>query len=520
MAIDDFFHIYEKLGFTFSREILSRFTLSLYTKPFVILSGISGTGKTKIAQLFHVSSLKTHTSSGGILSMTVTSGVRDEDGRGNLAWEHRKVVFTEDDLKRIEQGINDAVDEGNIIDPIRYTVTDQDGKTFNFDIYVQRATSPLLRLRFKSKRGEEPPFDSQPLLKKYQLHDKLNLEKTGERTFNVIGVNDDGKSSGGGTEEVFVEPAKCFVPVRSDWTDPSEVFGYYNALSGQYHLTDVLRFIRQAADNLDQPHFLILDEMNLSKVEHYFSDILSCLESRYLEGGSVKQEEIILHNQGSAVTADDGTSDNVPGKISIPLNLYIVGTVNIDESTYMFSPKVLDRANVIEFNEVNLSGSSSGSSQELHLTSFPKFGEALPISADAFKSAPKIVQDRLQSLVSILQPFNMHFGYRTANEISAFVEAVINHVGSKDEDLIAALDIQILQKVLPKLSGGHAKLEEPLRVLIGELAREDLEAESITLEMLEKMKLDADNQEFPRSLQKLASMYRSLYTRGFAHFIE
>ena len=520
MAIDDFFQIYENLGFTFSREILSRFTLSLYTKPFVILSGISGTGKTKIAQLFHVSSLKTHTSSGGILSMTITSGVRDGDGRGNLAWEHRNVVFTEDDLKKIEQGIKDAVDDGNIIEPIRYTVTDQDGKTFDFDIYVQRASSPLLRLRFKSKRGEVPPFDSQPLLKKYQLHDNLYLEKTGERTFKVIGVNDDGKSSGAGPEEVFVEPAKCFVPVRSDWTDPSEVFGYYNALSGQYHLTDVLRFIRQAADNLEQPHFLILDEMNLSKVEHYFSDILSCLESRYLEGGSVKQEEIILHNQGRAITADDGTSDDVPAKISLPLNLYIVGTVNIDESTYMFSPKVLDRANVIEFNEVDLSGGGGGGSKKFNLTSFPSFGEALPIPANAFKSAPSLVNDRLQTLITILKPFNMHFGYRTANEISAFVLAAKNHVGGDNETLITALDIQILQKVLPKLSGGHAKLEEPLRLIISELAREELEVQSITLEMLEQMKLDADNQDFPRSLQKLASMYRSLYTRGFAHFIE
>ncbi len=146
---------------------------------------------------------------------------------------------------------------------------------------------------------------------------------------------------------------KAFVSVRPDWTDNSYLLGWYNAIAERYETTAVLDLILEASGEPEIPHFIILDEMNIAKVEHYFSDFLSAMESRWIDaGGKVHQEPIRLHNQGDE--GEWGPGPGVPSEIALPLNVYVTGTVNVDESTYMFSPKVLDRANVIEFNDVCL----------------------------------------------------------------------------------------------------------------------------------------------------------------------
>lgn len=132
----------------------------------------------------------------------------------------------------------------------------------------------------------------------------------------------------------------CIVPVGADWTNREALLGYPNALNeGEYVLPEngVLNLLMEAnkPENAGKPYFLILDEMNLSHVERYFADFLSVMES---------QDRIPLHPD-----TEIWKGCKVPGKVGLPANLFIVGTVNIDETTYMFSPKVLDRANVIEF---------------------------------------------------------------------------------------------------------------------------------------------------------------------------
>lgn len=106
-----------------------------------------------------------------------------------------------------------------------------------------------------------------------------------------------------------------------------------------------------ALDNPKEPYFVILDEMNLSKVEMYFSDLLSIMETRTQD--NEEGETIDLHSQSPVYSVE---GNEISSKIHIPRNVFIAGTVNVDETTYMFSPKVLDRANVIEFNEVDLEG--------------------------------------------------------------------------------------------------------------------------------------------------------------------
>ena len=115
------------------------------------------------------------------------------------------------------------------------------------------------------------------------------------------------------------------MPVGADWTNREPLLGFPNALSeGEYTHPDngVLKLIIEANKNADRPYFLILDEMNLSHVERYFADFLSVMESN---------EEIPLYAEG---IVDNG----VPSKLRVPANLFIIGTVNIDETTNMFSP--------------------------------------------------------------------------------------------------------------------------------------------------------------------------------------
>ena len=124
------------------------------------------------------------------------------------------------------------------------------------------------------------------------------------------------------------------VPVGADWTNREFLLGYPNALErGRYVKPDngVLDLLLRAIENRDKPYFLILDEMNLSYVERCFADFLSALES------------------GEEIPLTEDKVEGVPKSIKLSDNLFIIGTINVDETTYMFSPKVLDRANVIEF---------------------------------------------------------------------------------------------------------------------------------------------------------------------------
>jgi len=155
------------------------------------------------------------------------------------------------------------------------------------------------------------------------------------------------------------------VAVRPDWTDHRGLLGAYNQLTSQYLTTPFLALLLRAADETKRalaeqpprkpaPFFLVLDEMNLARVEHYFADFLSALESG---------EPLHLHD---SVELEEGSGDPdaadlpIPRRLPVPPNLFFIGTVNVDESTYLFSPKVLDRAFTLELNAVDLHGLGGG----------------------------------------------------------------------------------------------------------------------------------------------------------------
>ena len=304
------------------------------------------------------------------------------------------------------------------------------------------------------------------------------------------------------------EKRKAFIPVRPDWMDNKGLLGFYNILDQKYHSTPLLDLIINARANPDKPHFVILDEMNLAKVEYYFSDFLSIMESR--TDDNPDGEKIHLHSLTEAKTPD---GRNIPNKIQIPRNLFFTGTVNVDETTYMFSPKVLDRANVIEFNEVNLEGYTSSSDENAFSLENPDVRNRLMDSETSpfcsrvdYSRFREIIGGKanpIENLLNLLKKYNLHFGYRVVNEISRFIWVSKDLLG-EPFNLNDAMDIQILQKILPKFHGTRGKLEEPLKNLHAFCKAEHLESGAL----------------YPRSARKIARMIENLNVQGYTSFIE
>ncbi|MDD2883098.1 MAG: hypothetical protein PHQ58_22015 [Rhodoferax sp.] len=257
-------------------------------------------------------------------------------------------------------------------------------------------------------------------------------------------------------------PYYALVPVGADWTGTENILGYPYGLDNVTYVTKpALELVRHALDSVHSaiPHFLILDEMNLSHVERYFADILSAIESG---------EEIPLHEDGERKI----NGSNLDRKLSLPENLFIIGTVNIDETTYMFSPKVLDRANVIEFKlesddlQAFLSSPKAPRLEELDGKGVAFGSGFVEAAADKGREVPTAVKGNYECemmlFFNLLREHNAEFGYRTSYEAARFIH-FYNQLGGYSEGSVdwfdSAMDAVVVQKFLPKLHGSRSKLE-------------------------------------------------------------
>ncbi len=257
------------------------------------------------------------------------------------------------------------------------------------------------------------------------------------------------------------------VAVGADWTTNENVVGYQDALQPDIYRkpsNGLLGVILRAAADAERPYFLILDEMNLSHVERYFADILSAIESR---------QEIALHSSAESLKSSESDTLLVPPKINLPKNLFIIGTVNVDETTYMFSPKVLDRANVIEFRATADDISSyldnpSAVDMDMLAGKGAAFGAAFVAGAAAEVQleggTAAELKARLAEVFATLAPIGAEFGFRTAYEITRFTHYHDKLTGDGWQ-LNVALDAQVLQKLMPKLHGSQRRLEPVLKAL-------------------------------------------------------
>ncbi len=309
------------------------------------------------------------------------------------------------------------------------------------------------------------------------------------------------------------------IPVRPDWSDSTDLLGYRD-LHGKFHPGSLLSFIKEASENINLPYFLCLDEMNLARVEYYFSDILSIMETRTWD-----RERIITDRLFSReFFGDDEEAASKFMNLHIPENLYIVGTVNMDETTFPFSKKVLDRANTIEFSYVDLDFDFRIEDSEQPAT--------LILHNDFLKSEYitlkdcKILQDTVLTSVSILKEINnvlleanQQFGYRIRDEICYYL--AYNHT----YDLLpfdTAMDYEILQKILPRIQGSSMSIKKLLielfKICINNQAQNFSPDNAGVNEDMFKYIDNNPSIPYKKSALKIASMMRRFEEDGFTSY--
>ncbi|OIU73170.1 MrcB family domain-containing protein [Rossellomorea aquimaris] len=292
----------------------------------------------------------------------------------------------------------------------------------------------------------------------------------------------------------------ALIPVRPDWSDGSDLIGYRD-IKGEFQAGPFTKVLIEAnkLENRDKPYFVLLDEMNLARVEYYFSDLLSVMESRD-------------HKDGELVSAPVVEETEV-GRLLMRDNLFIIGTVNMDETTHPFSPKVLDRANTIEYNEVVLDHfgflSKDSAAEPLSVSNKQVAGRFLNLK-DAYFEHEDLVKKVTRLLVevnSILEPIKAHFGYRVRDEVCFYM--IYN-----DEDQLMsfdeAFDYQLLQKVLPRLTGNDLKTEDALKKLFRFCTSHEWVDEDVETILKEA--------RFSKSARKLSNMIPKIMHDGFTSF--
>lgn len=307
------------------------------------------------------------------------------------------------------------------------------------------------------------------------------------------------------------------IQVKPNWHDSTELIGYVSRVSGSpiYVIGNFLRFITQAWKNLDVPYFLCLDEMNLAPVEQYFAEFLSVIESRKSnEDGMITTDPILRKSTEdwyrvltAELTGDNETLRNrfLEDGITIPQNLIVVGTVNMDETTFSFSRKVLDRAMTIEMNEVDLYAGLDCKYERIgKLNSDMLIGTAVE-GVDVYAENEDVCNKALtylQAVNDVLNGTPFKIAYRTRNE---FLLYVVNNLPynmdengnefSENEVIATALDEITNMKILSRIEGDDTKVKHSLleRLIVTietqllALTGEDKKIESVSIAKLKEM---------------------------------
>lgn len=509
---------YRAQGLHFPDEVVTSLVLSLATKRFVILSGISGTGKTQIAL-----GLAHHLQSGP------DQGIADIEPPKNDE-TNVFIPLTAPKLQRARTTL-DATTRATI--DARLGLPDR-GTSKRFSASLPDGTVGHLRLNNLGFSDESRELYLLFFLKEVNTWlgdnarpgDFLQLDLGGHDAADLrLGVVE-----GTPTEPVDTPKRHVLVAVRSDWTDPRGLVGFFNPLTSSYARTAVVDLLLRAAEDPDRPYFVILDEMNLARVEYYFSDFLSALESLdpiELMSPGAEEELLALGN------------DDIPAQLEIPPNVSFLGTVNVDETTQAFSPKVLDRANVIEFSYVDIERALGHPVDTVDHGLRLKDGQVRPgwlCSTKTKALAPADVAQEVESFTEALEDvhdllarFHLQFGYRVIDEVSAFVGHALEKVDG-DPEVIAkrAFDLQLQQKILPKLTGGR-ELEQPLARLLHYCLKatkpvgiEPDAARSDARQALEPTDVDSavEPAMYPGSARKLLRMLDRLADAGFVGALE
>ncbi|MDX4069172.1 AAA family ATPase [Aliarcobacter skirrowii] len=562
---EEFYNSFKDKGFKYDKDLLFNYYNALKSKPFVILTGISGSGKSKIAEIF------AETLSPENKKLFELIPVKPN-------WRDSKSLF----------GYHNLIDD-----------------TYNI--------TPLIKLFIKALFDKENPY--------FLILDEMNLAKT-EHYFadylsliesrrlisqkNVTNVLPDNFAYpykvtvseaiilaalfiNKPNEELKVEEYRNTIFAQK-WF---EQFSQSNNLTAQfrtelnqkegkgrlaYRVFDSsgddsykLKKLEDIIDNKDRERVIkmktlleeILEKYNLntkdrSKIIEQQNITLHNSSTCLSPQGDKCQDECMIKNCNKytcqKIMNENSEISFIPPEIPIPLNVFTIGTVNVDETTYMFSPKVLDRANVIEFNNVDFKTVYDIEDSENLLSNIKIFVDdnfyfeagkeiadltisiATPDDVKNFKNfAPDEFKDVLKIFAS-LEKDNLHFGYRVMNEISLYINNIKDSTIHTDKYKVA-LDLQILQKILPKIHGTFEKIWFPLINILNVCLISKKVWPSITNENqllhelsiinqsdIENLNLDSNTIKaifkYPRSANKILSMLNDLNNHGYASYIK
>ena len=405
----------------------------------------------------------------------------------NACWVVSDIYIVNQDELHLVAGIV------NKSDSVEYPTAELRKTAFLEAIKTTYDNNPHFNEKYSSKSLSEKGYTFSTFNFSFQQLYRLYITAIKSKPFLLLaGISGTGKSRivrelaracwEEGSEEYKTQKPKNFtmIQVKPNWHDSSELIGYVSRVSGEpvYVAGDFLKFIAKAWENLDVPHFLCLDEMNLAPVEQYFAEYLSVIESRKNKDGEIVTDAIIekcAEQWYFDLTAKLTTNDDIRTRfmsegITIPKNLIVVGTVNMDETTFSFSRKVLDRAMTIEMNEVDLEGGL-----DKKYESIGKLGEAELIGyavegVDVYADNKEVCDTAISYLKAINEklegtPFKV--AYRTRNEFLLYV--VNNLPYNKDENgedipqelvIARALDEITNMKILSRIEGDETKVSE------------------------------------------------------------
>lgn len=554
-------------GFVFDADLINRYVLSLKTKPFVILSGKSGTGKTKLAQLFaqymdeQIRQQRKPSSESDLLSRRwFKLSFNDKlivnafEGSGKKINLVRKTILKDgimslvglDSKKNIDMNqkkMMKDLQEGDVIIAYQggYTVGgigvvtqshffDDAGDAFdsfyestkNFIRVDWKFDGPLKINDFYMEDNRIPAFS----MWSDTIH-QLNEEQI--RRFSDYLSNKDIVLDATGIQEI----AKSYeiIPVGHGWTDSSPLLGYYNSLNEDYQMTPALSLILNAVSAVekgqDSIFFLILDGMNTSQPDHYLAELISAMESG---------EPVSLHHSNE-VELETG----IPKDVVLPPNLCVVGTLHDGAGLPTLPPVVLDRANVIELP------SPSGSSYSFYHSALPCFSKeptiqplfrmgalaqshifekmaGIRIPDDVLPDFHKRIATEMELFQTILGNMGCPFGFRVIQDMMMYMYLSweIDRQPMIWNDWYQALDIQILQQILPTIHGSEKRIGPNLRALygccFGEISDEQRLGMASGVTTVNMETLDFDGARYKRSARKLWAMYNELELQGFVSF--
>ncbi|GEM_PF-229671 len=300
------------------------------------------------------------------------------------------------------------------------------------------------------------------------------------------------------------------LPVRPDWSDSTDLFGHVD-LNGNYVPGALTDFIGEAIRHSDLPYFLCLDEMNLARVEYYMSDILSILETRRFKNGAIITDYI--PESEAAVRAH--------GQLYLPENLYVIGTVNMDETTFPFSKKVLDRANTIEFSFVDLDIKPAIGRADLAVLDNRFLKSDYLLLAECGEGEDTILStiSILKRINDILKEANAQIGYRVRDEICFYV------IYNEKYSLMSAdraIDYAILQKILPRIQGSNLCLKRTLvalfKICVGGSGEISPTASGSYSETMFQYLKSHDPVIYAKSAEKIAFMTRRFEEDGYTSY--